>query len=159
VKKLISALALLAACHSSPPPASGPTSRSTSSAATNATGALDARGAVLAFLSAVRDQDLQRISAVWGTKDGSVRDIGMARQELERRELVMLCYLRHDRAKVVSDAPAPDNHRVFAVEITRGGLTRSTNFTVVQGPQGHWFVENVDIEPLQELVRRDRCQH
>jgi hypothetical protein len=158
VKKLTSALVLLAACHSSPPPAASPAPRPMPAAAIGATGAVDARGAVLAFLGAVHDQDLQRISAVWGTKDGSVRETGMAREELERRELVMLCFLRHDRAKVVSDAPAPDNHRVFAVEITRGGLTRSTNFYVVQGPHSHWFVENVDVESLQDLVRRDRCQ-
>ena len=156
MKKLIGALVLLAACKSSPPAVS-PAPRQ-APAATTAAGSLDARAAVLAFLGAVKDQDLQRIGAVWGTKDGSVRETGMSREELERRELVMLCYLRHDRARVISDAPAPDNHRVFAVEISRGGLTRSTNFYAVQGPHGRWYVENVDIEPLQELVRRDRCQ-
>ena len=154
--KIISALVLLTACHSSQP-ASAPSPRS--GTAVGATGSLDPRGAVLAFLSAVHDQDLQRIAAVWGTKDGSVQSSGMAREELERRELVMLCYLRHDRAKVVSDAPSANNHRVFGVEITRAGLTRETKFYAVQGPQGHWYVENVDIEPLQELVKRDRCQH
>ena len=158
MKKLIGALVLLAACHSSPTPATSPAPRP-ASAASNTAGTLDPRGAVLAFLGAVHEQDLQRISAVWGTKDGSVRDAGMPREELERRELVMLCYLRHDRARIVSDAPAPGDHRAYVVEINRGGLTRSTNFYVVQGPQGHWFVENVDIEQLQDLVRRDRCQH
>jgi hypothetical protein len=154
--KLITALALIAACRS-PSPSTSPGPRVTP-AAVSATGALDPRTAVLAFLGAVKDQDLQRIAAVWGTKDGSVRETGMSREELERRELVMLCYIRHDRAKVISDAPAPDNHRVFAVELTRGGITKSTNFYVVQGPERRWYVENVDIQPLEELVRRDRCQ-
>ena len=161
MKKLISALvlALVAACNN-PQPATSPSPRPAGAtvAASNAGGASDARGAVLGFMSAVHDQDLQRIAAMWGTKEGSVRDGGMARQELERRELVMLCYLRHQSAKVISDAPAPDNHRVFAVELSRGGVTRSTNFYVVQGPGSRYYVENVDLEPLQDLVRHDRCQ-
>src|SRR5690349_1255119 len=89
---VVSLLVVLAACgHSAP--STNPSPSAMPASAVSTTGALEPRGAVLAFIAAVHDQDLQRIAAVWGTKDGSVRETGMSREELERRELVMLCYL------------------------------------------------------------------
>src|SRR5438045_4036676 len=67
----------------------------------SATGGADARGAVLAFLDAAKNQDLQALSAVWGSTEGSVRDTGaIPRDEMEKRELVMMCYLSHDSHQI-----------------------------------------------------------
>ncbi|HEX6052491.1 MAG TPA: hypothetical protein VFZ21_24675 [Gemmatimonadaceae bacterium] len=155
MKKLISVLLVLAAACSqrqvttgSPPRASG----------NSASGAASAQGAVQSYMTAVKTQDLQAMSAVWGSKDGSVLETRVIpRDEVERRELIILCFLKHDSYRILGDAPGADGRRVFATEISRGGLTRSTNFTVVPGPAGRWFVENVELEPLRDLVRRDPC--
>lgn len=154
MRKLISALLLLAACQQQPV--------STGSAPKVTTeptiGATSPDAAVQGYLRAVEKQDLQAISAMWGTSEGSVLVTkAIPREEMERRELIILCYLKHDSFRVLGDAPAPQGKRVVATELKRGGLTRSTNFYVVQGPASRWFVENVDLEPLRDLLSQDRC--
>jgi hypothetical protein len=123
-------------------------------AAGSATGAADARGAVLAFLDAAKNQDLQALSAAWGSTEGSVRETGsIPREEMEKRELVMICYLTHDSHQIVSDAPAANNERVVAAQLRRGSLSRTTNFYAVAGPGGRWYVRAFDMEPLTDLCK------
>jgi hypothetical protein len=118
------------------------------------TGAASARAAVLAFLDAGKNQDLQALSAVWGSSEGSVRDVGaIPRDEMEKRELVMLCYLSHDSHQIVSDAPATNNERVLTAQLKHGSLTRSANFYAVAGPDGRWYVRTFDMEALTDLCR------
>jgi hypothetical protein len=120
----------------------------------NTTGAASARAAVLAVLDAGKNQDLQALSAVWGSTDGSVRDVGnIPRDEMEKRELVMLCYLSHDSHEIVADAPAPNNERVLTAQLKRGSLTRTANFYAVAGPNGRWYVRTFDMESLTDLCR------
>lgn len=138
MKRLALVLLLLAACHPGP---RGP-----------APGASTARGAVSNFLSAVRAQDLQAMSISWGTPKGPARDVVDPKQ-IEKRELVMICYLNHDRYDVQSEAPAENGGRVFHIALSKGTLTRATNFFVVQGPSDRWYVESVDIAPLRDLCR------
>jgi hypothetical protein len=109
------------------------------------------RPALDAFLSAVRAQDLQAMSAAWGDKDGSVRDSGkIPRDDLERRELIMMCYLRHDRYRVLGEAQAAGGERVMQVELTKGTLSRTTNFMLVNGGE-RWFVRSADMESVKDL--------
>lgn len=117
----------------------------------NTTGAADAESAVRGFLAAVKSQDLQAMSSYWGDKDGLARDrYPMA--ELNRRELIMMCYLKHDTAQILSDAPSPDGGRTVAVQLTLGSLTASTNFQTVTGPDGRWYVLTVpEISSLQRF--------
>jgi hypothetical protein len=78
----------------------------------------------------------------------------MERSEVEKRELVMACYLKHDRYAIVGDAPNPGGTRAVAVSLTLGELTRSANFDVVQGPGRRWYVQNVDLKALQDFCSR-----
>jgi hypothetical protein len=120
----------------------------------SATGSANARGAVLAFLDAGKSQDLQALSAVWGSAGGSVRDTGtIPRDEMEKRELVMLCYLSHDSHQILSDAPAANNERVLAAQLKRGSLTRTANFYAVAGPGGRWYVHSFEMEPLTDFCK------
>ena len=137
MKRLLSMVLLLAACHGVRRPA---------------TGAASPRGAVTNFLSAVRAQDLQAMSIAWGTDKGAARDVVDPKQ-IEKRELVMVCYLGHDHYDIQSEAPAENGQRVFHVALTKGQITRSTNFFVVKGPSDRWYVESVDIAPLSALCR------
>lgn len=117
------------------------------------TGAPAPRTAVEQFLAAVRAQDLQAMSVVWGSHKGPARDL-IERKELEKRELVMQCMLTHDRFRIVSEAPGTEGKRVFRVELRRGSIMRATNFTSVQGPSDRWYVESADLEPVKDLCRQ-----
>lgn len=148
MRKLISVLVLLAACRSAQP---APATRPTPSG--SQTGAPSARAAVQEFLASVRAEDLQAMSTVWGTTSGPARD-ALPRQELEKRELIMMCYFRHDSSRILEEAPGTGGKTVFAVELKRGGLTGSTNFYVVAGPRGRWYVESADLNPLRRFCSR-----
>lgn len=120
----------------------------------NVTGSADARTAVLAFLDAAKSQDLQALSAVWGSAEGSVRDKGnIPRDELEKRELIMMCYLTHDTHQILSDAPAANNERVVSAQLRRGTLARTSNFYAVADPSGRWYVRGFDMETLTDLCK------
>ena len=149
MKKLITSLVLLAACHS------------TSTVATNSpvvlhgnqTGAADANSAIRGFLTAAKATDLQAMGALWGSAQGPARDM-LPREELEKRELVMMCHLKHDRYDILGDAPNPGGTRAVIVSLTLGDLTKSTNFQVVRGSDSRWYVQDVDLKPLQEFCAR-----
>src|SRR5947207_13019239 len=90
-KLLLVALLFAGACRSrttevpvtapSPAPSSG----------TNAAGAASPRLALEAFLGAIRAQDLQAMSGVWGDKNGPARDAKVfSRAEMEQRELYLI---------------------------------------------------------------------
>lgn len=159
---LILSSLLAAACASRPaastapqPSTSASSSGSAGSSATGATGATDARGAVLSFLTAGKEQDLQALSAVWGSAEGSVRTTNtFSREELEKRELIMMCYLDHETHEILSDAPAANNERVIAAQLRRGPLTRTANFYAVAGPGGRWYVRSFDMEVLTPFCSR-----
>ena len=117
----------------------------------SAPGAAMPRQALESFLSAVRGQDLQAMSGAWGDRDGAVRDNKkMSRAEMEQRELLLMCYFRHDKFRVLGDSPGTNGERVMSVELTKGTLARTTNFYLVQGRE-RWFVRSADIEPVRDL--------
>ena len=156
---LLATLPAMSACASKPArPEPRPEARPTASAGAVATaprgsraGADNPRAAVEEFLKAVRAQDLQAMSAVWGTQKGPARD-QMDRNYLEKAELVMQCFFAHERFRIVNDLPGNENgKRTFRVELTNGGRARETNFYVVQGRGSRWFVENADMDPVKEF--------
>jgi hypothetical protein len=141
VKRFAVVLLALAACTSSAP-----------SAHVNGqlTGAVAPRQAVEMFLGAVRAQDLQAMSVVWGTAKGPARDV-VPRSQLEKRELVMQCYLSHDKFQIVSETPGAGGSRVFGVSLLKGTVTRETTVQTVRGPSDRWYVQDVNLEPLKDL--------
>ena len=127
-----------------------------SPASTSTVGQRSPREALATFLSAANAQDLQAMSAVWGDKDGSVRSSGkMGREEIEKREIIMMCYLKHDRYRVVSESPAVDNERVLGVELTKGKLARTAGFNMATDGS-RWYVRSADLEALRDLCAEKR---
>ena len=145
MKKLALALLLTAACRTTtvrpaPPP---------SAASGGGTGADAPRAAADAFLRAVQNEDLQALGSVWGTADGAARDL-MPRIDMERRAIVMMRCFRHDSYRVQSDSPTAGGGRLLSVELARGNERRVSNFTVVPGKERRWYVQNAQVETLQE---------
>ena len=150
----LASITLASACATSPARTTSPAPQPAVAPSGAGTGAGDARAAVLAFLDAAKGQDLQALSAVWGSSAGSVRDAGdIPRDEMEKRELLMMCYLTHDSHQVLNDKPAPNSERVVAVQLKRGPLTRTTNFYAVAGPGGRWYVRTFDMESLADFCK------
>jgi hypothetical protein len=153
VKKLITVvagLALQAACHSAPPSTTAPRPVTSTGSSSGLTGAPDATAAVRTFMSAANLQDLQALGGIWGDVNGPARD-AISREELEKRELIMLKCLRHDRYDIVGDAPSSGGSRTMAVSVTYRDVSTSSNFTVVRGPANRWYVQNVDLDSLQKI--------
>lgn len=132
-------LIALAACHSGP-------------RGSDLTGAPTSQLAVQQFLGSAKSQDLQAMATVWGTDRGAARDV-TDRSQLERRELIMMCYLTHDSYRVQSEGPAQNGRRAYVVELHRGPVARSTTLTTVLGPSSRWYVEDVKLEPLTDLCQ------
>ncbi|HVB30434.1 MAG TPA: hypothetical protein VNE60_02790 [Gemmatimonadaceae bacterium] len=149
MRKLIIGLALVAGCSS------GGTMRGNPAplVPSNDTGALNPDAAVNQFMAAVKAEDLQAMGAIWGTPDGPARD-QMSQDVLQQRELIMLCYLKHDSYKILGDAPSMDNTRALSVDVTRKERTHATTFTAVRGKNGRWYVEAVDIQPLTDFCAK-----
>jgi hypothetical protein len=144
VKKLALLLLLAAACRQ--PTSAAPTATPTGGALATP------RAAVEAFLQAVRTEDLQAMGAVWGTAEGPARE-QMDRDTMEKREVVMMCYFRHDAFRIVGETPAA-SARNLVVELKRGKEQRTTTFTVIPARRGGWFVQKVDIEPVTDWCTR-----
>jgi hypothetical protein len=135
------ALVLMAACGRKPAPG------------TSLTGAAAPRLAVQQFLTAVKAQDLQAMSVVWGTDKGPARD-QLERTELEKREIIMQGCYDHDSYKVLDEGPAPDGERAVRVEISRSGRTATPTFLIVKGPSDRWYVRDAGISAMREFCRR-----
>jgi hypothetical protein len=151
VKKVLLAILLLSACsHATTTTTTAPGAPRTTTGP-QLPGAPSARLAVEEFLAAVRAQDLQAMSAVFGTSHGPSRD-NMDREQLEKRLIILQCYFNHDKYRILGDY-AESSHRVFTVELTRGRLTRQPHFYTIEGPNDRWFVDNMEIAAVKEFCR------
>jgi hypothetical protein len=113
-----------------------------------------ARPALDAFLAAIRAKDLQALGANWGDKNGAIRDSKrISRDELEKRELVLMCYFAHDSYTVLSDDPAAGGERKMTVRLTRGTLSRTTDFFLTSTAE-RWYVRTANMEPVRDLCSK-----
>ena len=150
MRKLFIGLLLLAACKTT-------TTVVTPSGPTPATAPSGARPALDEFLAAIRAKDLQALGGAWGDNTGAIRDNKrISRDELEKRELLLMCYFNHDSYKVEDDIAVAGGERRMTVALTRGTLTRKTDFFLVSGPT-RWYVRTGGIEPVRDLCTRKRA--
>ena len=147
MKKVIGLGLLLVGCRGSMGPKQAP--------APGAPGAASPSAAVTAFMDAVKAGDLQAISAVWGTTTGSIRN-DIPEPDLSKREIYIISCTKHDTFKIGSETSGPAGERTLPVDITRGTLTRSTNFHVVMGPDNRWYVLNLDVTPALDDICKAR---
>jgi hypothetical protein len=133
-------VAVIAACHS---PSTKP--------APDLSGAPSARGAVERFLAAVRSQDLQAMSLVWGSKAGPARET-LPREELEKREVILAQCLANDSASFVDENSAPDGDRQVRYALHHGNVVRTPTFSVEEGPLSRWYVRQIDLRDVHSCT-------
>lgn len=145
---LMAALLLAGACTTKTVEVPAPV---TSPAPVAVTVAATPRAALDLFLASVRAQDIQKMSEAWGDKAGPVRDSKtISREEMEKREIYLMQCFKHDRYRVLGESPSTDGERVFQVELTRGTVTKVTDFFTARGPE-RWHVRSANLEPVKEL--------
>lgn len=152
---LVLAGACSSASKSAPPPGSAPGAANPAPVGSSAAGgAGSARGALEAFLGAVKSQDLQAMSMIWGTENGLARD-QMSRDELEKRLVVMQCNLNHDSWAYATglDGTQRPNEQDLRVELKQKNLKAQTIVTTVRGKGGRWYVKNIDLAKLSGFCR------
>ena len=113
------------------------------------TGAESPNAAIQQFLAAARSKNLPAMAAIWGTEKGPA-SASMNQKELERRELIMIQCLAHEQATPGTPAPGEAGRLRIPVELTLVTLKATPHFTVVRGPGGRWYVENLDIDQLRD---------
>jgi hypothetical protein len=112
---------------------------------------------VVAFLSAVRDNDLQDMAGLWGNSRGLAAD-RMDSRALEQRLTITRIYLEHEAYAIVERptdamARAANDEQIVWVRLTRKGCTPVVPFTLARfGDQ--WLIRNVDIEAAGNPERR-----
>ncbi len=165
MKKFLPALLLLAACsHTTKRTTTEPIPRRRSEpartrepaptrASDRLTGAPTARAAVSNFLDAVKAEDLQAMSVIFGTSHGPSRD-NIERSELDKRLVILQCYFTHDKFRIVDDSPGEGGHRIVTTELTRGANTRTPRFYVIAGPGNRWYVDNMEIAAVRDFCRK-----
>ena len=90
------------------------------------------------------------MSLVWGTANGAARD-NIPRAELEKREVILQCYFNSDTFRVLGESPTSETRRMVRVELQRGGKTRTPVVYTVLGPNGRWYVENLDMAAVKDF--------
>ena len=113
-------------------------------------GANSPREAIERFLGTAKAQDYDGMGLVFGTNRGAARGT-IAKAELEKREFIFMRCLRHDRFLVGGETPRPTGERTMSVQLWFKALTASSNFTVVEGPAGRWYVLDFKIDDVQSI--------
>jgi hypothetical protein len=141
VKKLLLILALGLACRQSGPK--------------ELTGAATPRAAVDQFMLAIRAEDIQALTTVWGNAKGPARDQFPA-EEIRMREQLMLCYFSHDSYRITGETTVSDKKRVILADIKKGTMTRTAEFVVERGRAERWYASVIDITPLKDFCQPKR---
>ncbi|MCX5761268.1 MAG: hypothetical protein NTW72_07160 [Gemmatimonadetes bacterium] len=112
-------------------------------------GAENPTSAIQQFLDGAKRKDLSAMAAVWGTERGLASQT-MGTKELERRELIMIQCLGHEKAVLGTPAQSVGGRLRIPVQVVASDRKATPMFTVVRGPKDRWFVENFEIDQLRD---------
>lgn len=159
MRRVLIAIALVAATACTSSKSGAPAGATRNAPAGNADlnaagGAMSPKAAIEGFLSAVKSQDLQAMSMIWGNEKGLARD-QFSRDELEKRLVIMQCNLSHDGWSYASglDGTTRAGEQDLRIELRQKNLKEQTMVTTVRGPTGRWYVKNVDLSKLGQFCR------
>jgi hypothetical protein len=105
--------------------------------------------AVTAFMKAVTDSNLARMSQLWGTSDGSA---AMTRKpaDFQKRIYVTYAFLKGGTYKISATEPSPaeKDQRYMLLEFTRGDCNKLVPITAVKTKREGWIVNSLDLSQV-----------
>jgi len=107
----------------------------------------------MSFLAAVKAQDIQAMSVIFGTSHGPSRD-NMDRAELEKRLIILQCYFSNDKFRITDETPGEGGHRIYTVELTKGSNIRTPRFYAIAGPSNRYYIDNMEIAAVRDFCRK-----
>ncbi|HET7274889.1 MAG TPA: hypothetical protein VFI91_06895 [Longimicrobiaceae bacterium] len=142
---LVVSLLALSACATYVPRADG------------APGAPAARAAVESFLQEVSNKDYVQMGWLFGTTEGSIVERDPI-SDVERRMYAIANVLTHTSYTIGDQLKVPGRIGEairFDVHLMRGERDYLVPFTVVQGPERRWFVEQIDLAAVTDSMGDD----
>ena len=103
------------------------------------------QAAVDGFVSAVASRDVKRVGALWGTRDGLLRD-RISPVELETRVGVIACYLGTSHFTTVG--MMPDTADGVLATLKSADNKRTERVRAIKGQEGQWIVESLAMRKL-----------
>ena len=116
-------------------------------------GAPVAAAAAERFLRLAGEREYVEMGWVFGTAEGPVLR-QWPRAEVEKRMYALASVLQHDSFVLGREGPVPGRIGAavrFPAEIMNQGRAFVVPITVVRGPGGRWFVEQVDLQAVTNV--------
>ena len=101
---------------------------------------------------ASKAQDLETMSRLFGTKDGTILNLD-PRPNVEKRMYALASLLECQDYKVEGQNIVPGRMGravQLVVRMTQGGRAMAVPFTLVRDGAGNWLVESIDMGPLTQ---------
>jgi hypothetical protein len=113
-----------------------------------------AEDAVRAFMQAVADSNIQRMSNLWGTTKGPASKTGQP-SDYEKRLQVTQVYLRGSPYKVLASEPFEGDpaRRKVVIELDRTQCVKAVPFVLVRVGDTGWIVNSVDLNAAGSPTR------
>lgn len=105
--------------------------------------------AVNAFMKAVTDSNLARMTQLWGTSDGSAATTRKP-ADFQKRIYVTYAFLKGGTYKISATEPNPKeaNERYMILEFNRGDCNKLVPITAVKTKKEGWIVNSLDLSQV-----------
>ena len=102
--------------------------------------------AVNAFMKAVSDSNLARMTQLWGTSDGSAATTRKP-ADFQKRMYITYAFLKGGTYKISATEPSPaeKDQRYMILEFTRGDCNKLVPITAVKTKKEGWIVNALDL--------------
>lgn len=105
--------------------------------------------AVNAFMQAVTDSNLARMTQLWGTSEGSAATTRKP-ADFQKRIYITYAFLKGGTYKVSATEPNPaeKDQRYMILEFTRGDCNKLVPITAVKTKKEGWIVNSLDLSQV-----------
>jgi len=105
--------------------------------------------AVTAFMQAVTDSNLARMTELWGTSDGSAAATRKP-ADFQKRIYITYAFLKggHYKISATEPSPAEKDRRYMILEFTRGDCNKLVPITAVKTKHEGWIVNSLDLSQV-----------
>lgn len=105
--------------------------------------------AVNAFMKAVADSNLTRMTHLWGTSDGSAA-VTRKPADFQKRIYITYAFLKGGTYRISATEPSPGekDRRYMILEFTRGDCNKAVPIVAVKTKNEGWIVNSLDLSQV-----------